>query len=452
MKNDLNLKPVKREKDILIKLKDEKIPNELIGKFYLRNGGNPYIKNEKNHLFDGDGMIHCIEFKKDEIIYHNRWIETYRFKTEKKYNKSLFVRLGALNSIEIFTNFIKRLVTFEDVINKNGEGTANTNIVYHNTKLLALNEMDKPYLLDVINGKIHTIKRYDFDGKLNHNMCAHPKIDPYTKEMIISGYDIIKKNIYISYINKKSEIIKTICIDLNSSRLIHDLGITKNKVIILDLPLEFNLMNVMTFKFPLGTDKESYSRIGLLDRYTDKIEWYKLENNEIIFHIGNSWEQKNGKYIIIYAFCYDIEKFDITKLESQRPKLKKIIINTETKKTKVENVSNNYGELPIIEDEYIGYKSNFIYYSKICKNGFDGIIKHNTKTNKEETIKFEEGLYGGESAIYDKYIINIVYCIKEQKSKLLIYDKNNLELISKINLNCRIPFGFHGKIIDMIYK
>ena len=79
-KSILNLDPVNSEKDIIIHF-DEKsqIPLELIGKYYIRNGGNEYIKNVDNHLFDGDGMIHCIEFKKNEIVYHNRWIKTYRY-------------------------------------------------------------------------------------------------------------------------------------------------------------------------------------------------------------------------------------------------------------------------------------------------------------------------------------------------------------------------------------
>lgn len=446
--SDLNLDPVKKEKDIIINIENE-IPEFLIGKFYLRNGGNPYIISDKNHLFDGDGMIHCLEFGKNQVMYHNRWIKTYRYKTEKKYNKELFTRLGGLNSIEIFTNFIKRFILLEDVTNTNGDGTANTNIVYHNNKLLALNEMDKPYLLDIINGKLKTIKRYDFDGKLKHNMCAHPKIDPDTKEMIVSGYDILKKMFYISFIDNKSQITNTVNIYLKGPRIIHDIGITKSKIIILDLPLEFNLTNVLMSRFPIGINRESISRIGLLDRQTNNIEWFPLEKNEIIFHIANSWEQNNDKNVIIYAFCYDIDNLDIQRLETQKPKLKRIIINTKTKKIKISKMSDYYGELPIIEDEYIGKKCNYIYYSKIEKDGFSGIIKHDIKTHKEETFNYDLGLYGGECSIYGNYIVNILYCIDSKRSKLVIHDKDTLKIINTVDLKCRVPFGFHCKIISL---
>jgi carotenoid cleavage dioxygenase len=445
--NDLNLKPVKKEKDIDILLNDEKIPSELVGKFYLRNGGNPYIKNDKNHIFDGDGMIHVIYFKQNKIEYHNRWIKTFRLKLEKKYNKQMFVRLGNLTSIEIFKNFMSRLISFEDTFLNNGEGTANTNIIYHANKLLALNEMDKPYLLDIINNKLITIKRYDFDEKLKHNFNAHPKIDPDTQEMIGLGYDILRQMCYISFIDKNGKLNKEIEIKISGQRLIHDLGITKNKVIILDLPLEFSLTNIIMSNFPIHINKNGISKIGILDRNLYNIEWYKLENNEIIFHIANSWEIKNGKYIIIYAFCYDVNNLDIKKLESQRPLLKKFTINTHNKKVKIEIVSNIYGELPVIEDNLTGKECDFIYYSKICNNGFDGIVKHNTKTKEQNIIEFPKNMYGGECAIYDNYIINILYDITDKKSKLAIYDKNTLKLNNLIDLNCRIPFGFHGKIV-----
>lgn len=458
MSESLNLKPVKSEKTIKIKVSD--LPKELIGKIYLRNGGNPYLRNENNHIFDGDGMIHMIEFKKKGIIYQNRWIETYRFKLEKKYKKPLFVRLGNLTSISIFTNFMKRIFllddtnqTIETLFNKNGEGTANTNIIYHARKLLALNEMDKPYLLEIKNeedmNEIRTIKRYDFDGKLIHNMGAHPKIDPDTQEMISTGYDIIQKKCYVSFISKEGDIIETIKIGLKSPRLIHDIGITKNKVLILDLPLEFSIMNVIMSEFPIGVNSDGKSSIIILDRNTKKIETIEIEDTEIIFHIANSWETDDGKYIIMYVFSYDIDTFNIKELETQRPQLKRLIIDTKTKKAKVKNVSENYGELPIVEDYLVGKRTNYLYYSKISDNGFDGIVKHDTKTKKETIRKFPEGMYGGESAIHDNYIINVLYNIKDNKSKLAIYNKSTLELIKLIDLGCRVPFGFHGKIIKL---
>lgn len=436
--NNYNLKPVSKEKYRIIKTK---VPEELVGKLYLRNGSNPYLKNVDNHLFDGDGMIHSIEFKKDKIIYHNKWIETFRFKMEKKYNKPLFTRLANLNLWRIFNDYLN---TFQLPQNQ-GDGTANTSIVYYNKKLLALNEMDKPYLLSFNNGQLYTEGRYDFFGKLNNNINAHPKIDPETHEMITLGYDVYKKQCYINFI--KEENVETVSVELSKSTIIHDVGITQTKVLILDLPLEFNLINIFLSKFPICVNLNYNSRIGLLDRKTKNLEWITLPNHEVIFHIANSWETECN--IIIYAICYDPNTFDIESLEKMRPVLKKITIDKITQDCKIYIVSKNYGEMPVIDNKYVGKNVDYIYYSKISNNGFDAIVKHDTKLNKEQIVYFPKDMYGGESAIHENYILNIVYSTVNKSSSLLIYDKNTLELLYNVDLKCRIPFGFHGQVIDL---
>lgn len=443
---DFNLKPVSTEKYIII---NKPIPKDLIGKIYLRNGSNPYLKHINHHLFDGDGMIHSFEFQDNKIIYHNHWIQTHRLVLEKKYKKPLYIRLSNLSSLDIFNTYLNRIRLLNEFYNTYGEGTANTNIIYHHGKLLALNEMDKPYLLSFKNHKLQTIKRYDFNGKLTHNINAHPKIDPDTSDMITLGYNVFNKMCYIDVFNNLGELLKSNSIRLPKSTIIHDVGITKNKIIILDLPLEFNLKHILLTNFPLGINPTATPRIGLLDKKSDLLEWYTLPNIEIIFHIASSWEDSETNSVIIYAFCYDHGTFDIINIHTQRPRLKKIIINTLTKITRVFTVSNFTGELPVIEDINVGKMPDYIYYSRISENGFDAIVKHHIVNCKEQIISFPKGLYGGECAIFNNYILNIVYSPDTKKSRLLIYDKISLTLLHNINLKCRIPFGFHGKVFTL---
>lgn len=439
-----NLKPVSTEKYIVIPFDT---PPELINAIYLRNGSNPYLQNVNNHLFDGDGMIHSFRFTKNKLIYHNKWIRTYRFKLEKKYKKPLFVRLATLNTIEIFSKFFNKLFLLQNLTNKYGDGTANTNIVFHHNKLMALNEMDKPYLIGFNKkNKIKTIGRYDFNGQLLNNINPHPKIDPKSNHMITLGYDVLSQKCFVNFIDNFGEIQKTIPIRLNKSTIIHDVGLTKNKVVIIDHPLHFDLKNVIFSQFPIGVNLSYNTSIGLLDKISNNLFWYQLPSNQIIFHIANSWEENNN--IIIYAICYEPQNFNIKSLETQTPSLKKIIINTSVNHIDVTSVSNLYGELPIIEDHYIGKECDYIYYSKISDRGFDGIVKHHVSTGNEIVKFFPKNMYGGECALYKDYIINIVFSSLEQLSRLLIYDKFSLQLLYNINLQCRIPFGFHGKIFD----
>jgi carotenoid 9,10(9',10')-cleavage dioxygenase 1 len=62
--------------------------------------------------------------------------------------------------------------------------SGNTALVWHSGKLLALMEGSVPFLLHVSEGSVHSIHSYDFGGSLEHEFCAHPKVDPRTSEMI----------------------------------------------------------------------------------------------------------------------------------------------------------------------------------------------------------------------------------------------------------------------------
>jgi carotenoid cleavage dioxygenase-like enzyme len=60
------------------------IPTDLDG-VYLRNTENPVHEPlGRYHPFDGDGMVHQIEFKDGKAAYRNRFIRTRGFEAEQE--------------------------------------------------------------------------------------------------------------------------------------------------------------------------------------------------------------------------------------------------------------------------------------------------------------------------------------------------------------------------------
>ncbi len=60
-------------------------------------------------------------------------------------------------------------------------------VVRHGGRHLALEEGTPPY---EITADLGTVGRCDFAGGLPDGMCAHPKIDPDTGEMVVFRYDV----------------------------------------------------------------------------------------------------------------------------------------------------------------------------------------------------------------------------------------------------------------------
>ncbi|MGE4606264.1 MAG: carotenoid oxygenase family protein, partial [Myxococcota bacterium] len=124
------------------------IPAQLSG-LYLRNGPNP-IDGDPGHWFLGDGMIHGVRLEGGEAkSYRNRWVRTRPFEGDDT------PRVG------------------EDGVADYTIGQANTNIIGHAGKILALVESGFP---TEMTPDLDTIGTTDFGGKLAGPFTAHPKI------------------------------------------------------------------------------------------------------------------------------------------------------------------------------------------------------------------------------------------------------------------------------------
>ncbi|MGW4244778.1 carotenoid oxygenase family protein, partial [Nocardia sp. NPDC004722] len=136
------------------------IPENLTG-WYLRNGPNPKAANSK-HWFLGDGMVHGVRIEGGRAAsYRNRWVRTSTFTDGA-------TGIDALGNRD-FT-----------------AGVANTHIIRHAGRTLALVESSLPYEM---TSELVTLGPHDFDGKLTTAMTAHPKTCPLTGELHFFGYD-----------------------------------------------------------------------------------------------------------------------------------------------------------------------------------------------------------------------------------------------------------------------
>jgi len=146
-----------------------KIPENLQGSF-IRNGPNPqFINLDTYHWFDGDGMLHQVEFQSGNVTYRNRYVKTEGFLKEKAANQPLYGSLAEMSEKSI-------------------KNVSNTALAWHHQQLLSLWEGGEPYRVDISN--LDTLGPETFTGKLRSPFTAHPKIDPVTGEMMWIGYQL----------------------------------------------------------------------------------------------------------------------------------------------------------------------------------------------------------------------------------------------------------------------
>src|ERR1700726_2590647 len=106
------------------------LPRELNGTLY-RNGPNPQFEVSGAHWFVGDGMLHAFHLENGRASYRNRWVRTPKWQAEPDAGRALFGGFG------------RKLPDAPDTITQDS-GVANTNIIFHAGRLLALEEGHLP--------------------------------------------------------------------------------------------------------------------------------------------------------------------------------------------------------------------------------------------------------------------------------------------------------------------
>ncbi|KAM3380870.1 hypothetical protein P3S68_006443 [Capsicum galapagoense] len=131
--------------------------------------------------------------------------EMYRYGASELHAVTAFVggvtSQKVIKAYHIFMEHVKRKVchatldlqvksnltqTLEATTNLSSELSANTTMIYHHEKLLALYEGDKPYVVKVLeDGDLQTLGMLGYDKRLQHSFTAYPKVDPVTSKRIV---------------------------------------------------------------------------------------------------------------------------------------------------------------------------------------------------------------------------------------------------------------------------
>mmetsp|Transcript_1891 Transcript_1891/g.2443 ORF Transcript_1891/g.2443 Transcript_1891/m.2443 type:complete len:212 (-) Transcript_1891:514-1149(-) len=150
-------------------------------------------------------------------------------------------RLGLIKMMIFGTRlFFRDPAIFRDA--EQTGGTANTSLVFHNKKLMALVESSYPTGLRMSpDGRIDTLGVEDFDGNLHQPFTAHPKIDPVTNELLFFGYRIQPKKdeplVEYGVISPDGKIVRTIDTGVDRPLMMHDFSITESYSCFYDLPV-----------------------------------------------------------------------------------------------------------------------------------------------------------------------------------------------------------------------
>jgi carotenoid cleavage dioxygenase len=411
-----------------------RIPAELNG-WYLRNGPNP--RSGAGHWCVGDGMVHGIRLENGRAAwYRNRWVRTESFE----------------NPVPLYG---------DDGSRNLHSSIANTHVVRHAGKTLALMEFSLPY---EISNDLKTLGAYDFGGKLADSMTAHPKICPTTGELHFFGSGNIFEP-HVSYHRADADGRLTISrpIDVPALTLMHDFALTAEYVVFLDLPLLFNLGVALTGSFerdlPYRWDDQYPARLGVLRRDDPygQLRWFDIDPC-FVFHVANAYDvaSPGGNTIVLEVLRYDEMWRDNSEFGTDAT-LWRWTINLDTGVVEERQLDDRGVEFPRVDDRLAGTSAR---YSVAVGSG--ALIQYDLQ--RDTAIEHRFGAYGrpgapGEAVFAPAagrpdelagWYLTYVYDPATDSSDLVVIDAADFagEPVARIRMPRRVPHGFHGNWIS----
>ena len=163
------------------------VPKDLNG-VYLRNGPNPkYQPRGRYHVFDGDGMLHGVEFRNGQVSYRNRWVSTQGLSMEDSRGQAIWPGLIDRPDRDL------EVAWGSDGFLKDN---SNTDVVIHNGKALStFYQCGDGYLQDPRT--LEPAGKLDLAGMNVRSLSAHSMVDEHTGELL--WFDYSTQPPYMSY-------------------------------------------------------------------------------------------------------------------------------------------------------------------------------------------------------------------------------------------------------------
>lgn len=441
------------------------IPQEISGTLFRNGPGRLKIGDLKyGHWFDGDGMLNAITIDKGQVHYKNRYVRTPKYVEETAAQTILYRGIGTQRP----GGFLNNMFRFPG-------NAANTSVVYHAGRLLALWEGGDPWELDPATLETKGVQK--FDGKLKRGMpfSAHGKIHPRTGYYYNFGM-MGALNFY--KINPQGEMEDRVRHVVGNYAMCHDFAMTDKYAVFFLCPAVFK----SPLKFVLGFN----SIVDAMDYDPDmptKIVVISLDDLKVVrefetssffaFHFSNAYEEgdelvadvcrtdKMGSMDALRDVFADVEMEDDGSACFYRYRLN--LATGEIDGHQHEGALA--GDFPMWDERRTGLKNEYAYTATMVENGtpysFNALQKVELATGRGQIYDLGPGRFTSEALFIprtpdaaedDGWLIAVVFNAHSGKSEICMVDARNMDReVAIIHLDHHIPYGFHGHFAHQVF-
>jgi carotenoid cleavage dioxygenase len=410
------------------------IPADLDG-IYLRNTENQIHQPlGRFHPFDGDGMLHQIDFQRGSVSYRNRWVRTRGLEAEQEAGRSLWGGLADPPGTSQRPGFGSHGAL---------KDTASTDVIVHaGIALATFYQCGEVYCLDPATLEPLGIAPWaPLDG-----VSAHPKVDERTAELLFFNYSKYPPYMHYGVVDKHGKRVHYVPIELPGPRLPHDMCFSEHYAILNDFPVFWSPKLLTQGLHVVRMQSNMPSRFAIIPRRGSAadVRWFEAAPTYVL-HWLNAYE--DGDEIILDGYFQEDplppplanapagfeQMLAYLDEHSFKPRLHRWRFNLRSGNTHEQRLDERLLEFGTINQRYCGRRHRYTYSTTTLAGWFlfNGFVKHDLDTGQSWSLQLAAGRYASEpvfaprlnaQAEDDGYLISFIIDENTQSSECILID------------------------------
>jgi carotenoid cleavage dioxygenase len=450
--------PVRRETDADDLRVEGTLPAD-IGGVFMRNGPDPRFPPLGSYTFplEGDGMIHAVWIGEGKARYRNRWVRTNGLRAEEKAGRALF---GGIMTPALVD---QGLLGPDPDPGWPIKLDAFINIVRHAGHYLALEEGTPPY---EVSPELDTVGRFDFGGGLPLGMCAHPRIDPVTGEMVVFRYDVAEPFLTWAVVGKDGTVTRPPAPvpGVDKPFMIHDFLITEHYALFVIGPAILDINAMLSGGSMLSWQPDLGTRIALVPRSGDGPVTYAELGPMWIWHFANAYED-GGRVVADFPSwsALSMGAGDRRSAGTERTpvtgRFNRVTIDPARGAATMTEVSDQASEFPRIDDRLTGRRHQYLTTGAVSgrhdliRGEHDRLIRWDMASGRSQAWDADAALgevvfvpRQGAADELDGYYMTLARGLPDDRSYLYIWDAGDFPCppAARVEIPAVVPNGLHA--------
>ncbi len=459
--------PSRVEAEVLDLEVEGTLPASILGVFYQVAPDPQYPPMLGSDMFfNGDGMVSGFYFADGKVSLRRRYVQTDRLLAQRREGRSL--------------NGVYRNTYTNDPLAAKNNTTANTSVIPHNGRLLALKEDALPWALDLQT--LETLDEWDFAGQIKSaTFTAHPKIDPVTGNLLAFSYEAKgdgTPDMAYFELSPDGKLLKEIWFQAPYAAMVHDFAVTEHYVVFPLIPLTVDVERMKKGGPHFQWQPDLPQLFAVLPRNgnAQAIRWFKGPKDSFQGHTLNAFDQDGKVYVDMPVTGGNVFYFfpqadgAVPAPEDLPSSLMRWTFDLNDARDDVEPqpLTDYMCEFPRCDERYLGrpYEHGFVLafdptlpYNPA--NGpmpfqfFNQLAHLNLKTGSTDAwfpgdnSCFQEPIFiprSSDAEEADGYVVALLNVLDQARSELVILDSRDMASgpIARVKVPLRMRMSLHG--------